>query len=62
MKKNKNTAYYDISTDTIHGCKKNSMTYFHEQGHQNWARKGIEQDIQQTQWIFILLFLPCRIY
>lgn len=53
--------YYDASTDTIHGCKEGTLNYFHERGHQNWARRGIEQQFQITQWIIILVMLPIAI-
>ena len=30
-------AYYDYSTDTIHGAKPGTLTYKHEEGHRAWA-------------------------
>lgn len=51
-------AYYDISTDKIYGCEPNTLSYFHEEGHQHWSRKGLEQAFQQISWIIILVCLP----
>ena len=41
--------------DKIFGCKKGTLTYFHEQGHQNWFRRGIETKLQA--WMFMCLLL-----
>ena len=60
MTKN-NWAYYNISTDTIHGCEKGTLSYLHEEGHRDWAIKGREQMIQHLQWTIILTFLPIAV-
>ena len=51
-------AYYDSSTDKIYGCKEETLTYYHEEGHQEWGRRGIEQAFQMLQWTFFLVCLP----
>lgn len=53
--------YYDASTDTIHGCEEGTLTYFHEKGHQAWARRGIEQQFQLIQSVIILVMLPIAV-
>jgi hypothetical protein len=58
MEENGGFAYYDVSTDTIHGAKEGTLTYYHEQGHQAWARKGIEQQMQLWSWVVILIMIP----
>jgi hypothetical protein len=51
-------AYYDVSTDTIHGAKEGTLTYYHEQGHQAWAKRGIEQEFQLWQFVVLLAMVP----
>lgn len=58
MKEQQAIPYYDAIADKIHGCKKNTYSYYHEVGHQVWGRKGIEQVFQNLQLTIILIALP----
>ncbi len=51
-------AFYDPRTNEIHGCKAGSLTWWHEKGHQDWFKKGIEQNLELYQGLFLygLLF------
>lgn len=46
--------YYDSATDTIYGCKKYSLSWWHEMGHRDWCKKGIEQAIQMWQFLLTI--------
>lgn len=46
-------ALYDPIKDKIYGCKRNSLVWYHEKGHQEWFKKGKEQNLQCYQWMFI---------
>lgn len=45
--------FYDPNTDKIY-AKENTISYYHEEGHQFWFKKGIEQIFQMFSWIIIL--------
>jgi len=47
--------FYDPVQDKIYGCKKNTLMWWHEKGHQFWYKKGIEQELQTWEFICILL-------
>lgn len=51
-------AYYDPSTNIIHGCEEETLTYYHEEGHKVWGERGIEQMLQTNQWAVIMAILP----
>lgn len=44
---------YDPNTDKIY-AKPRTLTYYHEEGHQKWFKKGIESYIQSYQWTIII--------
>jgi hypothetical protein len=46
-------AFNDPYTKRIFNCKKDSLIYWHEKGHQDWFKRGIETE---TQTYAILLF------
>ena len=47
-------SYYDMITDTIYGAKEGTLAYYHEEGHRDWCKKGIEQFIQMWQYYFLI--------
>ena len=48
-------ATYDSRTDKITGCKKGTLVYYHELGHRDWYKKGIEQEYDVLFLLFLVL-------
>lgn len=47
-------AYYDMITDKIYGAKQGTLSYYHEEGHRDWSKKGIEQLLQMWQYYLLM--------
>lgn len=45
--------FYDPNEDKIY-AKPGTLTYYHEEGHRRWFKKGIDQRIQGFSWVIIL--------
>jgi hypothetical protein len=50
-------AYYDFETDKIYGCKKYSITWWHERGHQILHRKDWYAEFTRLYHPMILIFV-----
>ncbi len=52
------SAWYDPLKDEIHGAKKGTLFYRHEQGHQRSWKLKIEPQIQMYSWFAIICTIP----
>jgi hypothetical protein len=43
------TAHYDPVSDKILGCEPDTISYYHEEGHQKWYKEGVESTIELWQ-------------
>jgi len=48
---------YDPNTDQIIGCKENTISYYHEEGHRKQFKSGFIGIMEMYQRWFIYLFL-----
>lgn len=58
----KQPAYFDMSSGKIRNCKKNSIIYFHEEGHKKWFKEGKEQLIEFFTHDIIILMIPVSVF
>lgn len=47
-------AHYDPTTDKIYGAKKDTILYYHEEGHRHWYKRGYETALQMWMGYMLL--------
>ena len=50
-------ASYDPVTDRIYGCKKGSLNWWHEQGHRQWIKLGVESELDGAFNLFAIFVM-----